>query len=125
MTGPAGLKPALRLVVILDATAARGRDLAELAGAATRGGATMLQLRDKAASPAQLAESARRIIAATTVPLVINDRLDVALATGAAGCHLGQDDVPLDEARRIVPPGFFLGGSAGSEAEAARATDAG
>jgi thiamine-phosphate pyrophosphorylase len=121
----ADLVSALRLVIILDAAAARGRDLASLARAAEAGGATMLQLRDKAATPALLAESARRIIAATSLPLIINDRLDVALATGAAGCHLGQDDVPLGDARRIAPPGFILGGSAGNEEEARRASKAG
>ncbi len=130
MSGPAGragadLVSALRLVVILDGGAARGRDLAALALAAAKGGATMLQLRDKSATPAQLAETARRIMASTAVPLIINDRLDVALASGAAGCHLGQDDVPLDDARKMVPAGFILGGSAGTEDEARRATSAG
>lgn len=125
MSGPAGLRDALRLVVIVDAGAARGRDLAALAEAAARGGATMLQLRDKDAPPGRLAAIARRIQGATRIPLVINDRLDVALAAGAAGCHLGQDDLPLDDARKMVPAGFILGGSAGNETEARRATSAG
>lgn len=125
MTGPAGIVGALRLIVILDADALRGRDPATLAAAAERGGATMLQLRDKTSSPAQVADAARRIIAATRLPLIINDRLDIALATGAAGCHLGQDDIPIDDARRIAPPGFVIGGSAGNDAEARNATRAG
>lgn len=116
----------LRLVVVLDDAAARGRDLAELAAAAVRGGATMLQLRGKTLTPAQLADAARRIMAvAGAVPLIINDRLDVALATGAAGCHLGQDDFPIADAKAIAPAGFIVGGSAGTEDEARRATAAG
>lgn len=115
----------LRLIVILDHAAARGRDLAALAAAATRGGASLLQLRAKGLAPAALAEAARSIIAATDLPLIVNDRLDVAIAAGAAGCHLGQDDFPIDEARRMTPAGFVLGGSAGNPEEARLATRAG
>ena len=123
----APLTGALPLVVILDADAAKGRDLAELAAAATRGGATMLQVRGKALSAAALADAVRRVIAAAApdVPVVVNDRLDVALACGAAGCHLGQDDFPIAEAKRLAPPGFLIGGSAGTEDEARRAARAG
>jgi len=117
---------ALRLIVILDEGAARGRDFAELAAAAVRGGATMLQVRARSLSAAALAEVTRRVIAATgDVPVLVNDRLDVALAAGAAGCHLGQNDFPLSDARAIAPPGFILGGSAGNPDEARRATAAG
>jgi len=116
------LRTALRLIVILDADAARGRDLGALAAAVVRGGATMLQVRAKPLGPGALAEVVRRVIgAAGNVPVLVNDRLDVALATRAAGCHLGQDDFPIAEARRMAPPGFILGGSAGSEDEARRA----
>jgi thiamine-phosphate pyrophosphorylase len=117
----AALTGALRVLVILDA-AASGRDLADVAARAAAGGATMLQVRGKRLSAAELADLTRRVLAAAgAVPVLVNDRLDVALAAGAAGCHLGQDDLPLDAARAIVPPGFLLGGSAGSEAEARRA----
>lgn len=116
------LRTALRLVVILDADAARGRELGALTAAAVRGGATMLQVRAKPLGPRALAEVVRSVIdAAGNVPVLVNDRLDVALATRAAGCHLGQDDFPIAEARRMAPPGFILGGSAGSEEEARRA----
>jgi thiamine-phosphate pyrophosphorylase len=109
----------VRLIVILDEEAARGRELGALASAAARGGATLLQVRGKRLDACALAAAARTVIAAAAqVPVVVNDRLDVALATGAAGCHLGQDDFPIDEARRLAPPGFLLGGSAGNEAEA-------
>lgn len=113
---------ALRLLVILDDGAARGRDLAALGAAAARGGATMLQVRAKRLGAADLAATVRRVMAAAPgVPVVVNDRLDVAIAAGAAGCHLGQDDFPIADARRLAPPGFLLGGSAGNDAELARA----
>ncbi len=112
----------LRVVVVLDAGAARGRDLAALAAAAQGGGATMLQVRAKTLGAGDLAALTRRIIeAARGLPVVVNDRLDIALAAGAAGCHLGQDDFPFAEARAIAPAGFVLGGSAGTAAEASRA----
>ena len=85
----------------------------------------MLQLRAKGLTPAALADATRRVIGATDLPVIVNDRLDVALATGAAGCHLGQDDFPIDEARRTAPAGFLLGGSAGNPEEARLATRAG
>ena len=122
----AELRAALRLVVILDAAAARERDLAAIARAAAAGGATMLQLRGKHVPPESLVALTRRILgAAPAVPLIINDRLDVALAVDAAGCHLGQEDLPIAVARRMVPAGFVLGGSAGDAGEARRALDEG
>ena len=120
------IERALRLVVILDTDAAAGRDLAGLAAAAVGGGATMLQLRAKRVDGRTAAGLAARILAAAgSVPLVVNDRLDVALAVGAAGCHLGQTDLPIDAARRLAPPGFLLGGSAVTIEEARRAADEG
>lgn len=116
------LDDALRLVVILDPEAAGGRDLAALAAAAVAGGATLLQVRAKRAAARDLAALVRAVRArAGSVPVLVNDRLDVALATGAAGCHLGQNDLPIDVARRMAPPGFLLGGSAGTPDEARRA----
>ena len=125
MSRPVSLPDALRVVVILDAGVAGGRDLAALAAHATRGGATMLQVRAKDTAARSLAELVRRVMSATTLPVVVNDRLDVALATGAAGCHLGQDDLPIDAARGIAPAAFWLGGSAGDPDEACRAVGAG
>jgi len=122
------LADALRLVVILDAAVAREAraDLETLARGAARGGATMLQLRAKHESAAAVAELTRRVIAAAPdLPVVVNDRLDVAIAAGAAGCHLGQDDFPIAEALRFAPPGFWLGGSGGTPDEARRAAAAG
>ena len=58
------------------------------------------------------------------MPVLVNDRPDIALAAGAAGVHLGPDDLPVALARAIAPPGFVIGASVGSEAEAAAAADA-
>ncbi len=117
---------ALRVVVVLDAGAARGRGLAALAAAAATGGATMLQVRAKTLGPGTLLTLTHHVLdAAPHLPVLVNDRLDVALAAGAAGCHLGQDDFPIAEARAMAPAGFVLGGSAGTAAEAALAAAAG
>ena len=127
MTRPP-LADALRLVVILDTGVARERkaDLETLARRAAEGGATMLQVRAKRESAGDLADLARRVIgAAGGLPVIVNDRLDVAIAAGAAGCHLGQDDFPIADALRLAPPGFWLGGSAGTPEEARRAAAAG
>jgi thiamine-phosphate pyrophosphorylase len=122
------LAGALRLVVILDTGVAREAhaDLEALARRAAAGGATMLQVRAKGEPAGAVAELTRRVIAAApALPVIVNDRLDVALATGAAGCHLGQDDFPIAEARRLAPPGFWLGGSGGTPEEARAAAAAG
>jgi thiamine-phosphate pyrophosphorylase len=121
------LTAALRLVVILDVDAARGRDIAALARAAVKGGATMLQIRGKRLGSLALSNHVRSVLALqdARVPVVVNDRLDVAITAGAAGCHLGQDDLPIAEARGLVPAGFLLGGSAGTEDEARRCAAAG
>ena len=65
-----------------------------------------------------------RLVQALRIPVLVNDRPDVAIAAGAAGVHLGPDDMPVGLARRIAPPGFVVGASVGSEAEAATAGDA-
>jgi thiamine-phosphate pyrophosphorylase len=86
---------------------------------AARGGATMLQLRLKDVDARTLATAARALIAALPpgVPLIINDRADVALACDAAGVHVGSDDVSAAALRRIVPAGFVIGASMGSDDE--------
>ena len=103
-----------RLYVILDRAAAGRRDLAELAEQAIRGGADVLQLRDKTSSAQLLIEEAKRILVVTKpigVPLLINDHVDVALASGADGVHLGQDDMPPAQARKLLGPGRLIGQS--------------
>src|SRR5204863_568902 len=78
-------------------------------------------LRLKDAPPREVFALARALVGALSVPVIVNDRVDVALAAGAAGAHLGQEDPPLDRLRPHVQPGFLLGISLGSTAEAGRA----
>ena len=111
----------VRLMLVTDDRLVRGRDMVELALSAERGGISSLQLRLKEKPPRELAELVRRLVAALQVPVLVNDRPDIALAAGAAGVHLGPDDLPVDLARRIAPDGFVIGASVGDEAEAARA----
>jgi thiamine-phosphate pyrophosphorylase len=108
----------LRLMLVTDDRLVQGRDLIALALAAERGGVTSVQLRLKQAEARELAQLVRGLVQALTVPVLLNDRPDVALATGAAGVHLGPDDTPVELVRRIAPPGFIIGASVGSEAEA-------
>jgi thiamine-phosphate pyrophosphorylase len=110
----------LRLMVLTDPVLLRGREAVEVCLRATAGGATMIQVRWKDATPMGLLQLARALVRALPVPVLVNDRVDVALAAGAAGAHLGHDDPPLDVLRPHLPPGFLLGVSVGSPAEAAR-----
>jgi thiamine-phosphate pyrophosphorylase len=114
----------VRLMLVTDDRLIRGRDLVQLALSAQQGGITSVQLRLKQLSARELVELARALVGALRVPVLVNDRPDVALASGAAGVHLGPDDLPVDLARRIVPPGFLVGASVGSEAEARQAAGA-
>ena len=113
-----------RLMLVTDDRLVEGRDLVALCLAAERGGATAVQLRLKSASPRELVALARRLIAVLTVPLLLNDRPDVALAAGAAGVHLGPDDLPVPLVRKLAPPEFLIGASVGSEGEAGPAAGA-
>ncbi|AZB62931.1 thiamine phosphate synthase [Cereibacter sphaeroides] len=86
--------------------------LEQLVAAAVRGGATLVQLRDKHRSDAELIPLARRLVAALDaqgVPLIVNDRIEVVLASGAAGLHVGQGDLGVAEARRRIGPDRLLG----------------
>lgn len=97
---------------ILDPARSRGRDLAVLAGDAVRGGATFLQLRDKHGTTREMVSEARAILAAiegSDVPLVINDRVDVAMAAGAHGVHIGEDDMEPHDARALLGPESIVG----------------
>jgi thiamine-phosphate pyrophosphorylase len=105
-------------MLVTDDRLVRGRDLVSLAQAAERGGATSVQLRLKQATARELTQLVRGLIEALRIPVLVNDRPDVAIAAGAAGVHLGPDDIPIGLARRITPPGFVVGASVGSETEA-------
>jgi thiamine-phosphate pyrophosphorylase len=111
----------VRLMLVTDDQLLRGRDLVDLARAAERGGVSAVQLRLKRSEVRELVQLARSLVQALHVPVLVNDRPDVAIAAGAAGVHLGPDDMPVHLARRIAPPGFVLGASVGSEVEAAKA----
>lgn len=111
-------------MLVTDDALVAGRDLAALARAAEAGGVTVLQLRLKRATARELAEAARVLLAATTLPLLVNDRPDVAIAVGAAGVHLGEGDLPVTLTRAIAPAGFVIGASVASAAEAERGAGA-
>jgi thiamine-phosphate pyrophosphorylase len=114
-------RPDLRVYAVLDPIRCRGRPLPGLAAAAARGGATLLQLRDKAGSTLVLYDQARAILDAVAphgVPLLINDRVDVALAARCAGVHLGAEDLPVDEARRLLGGEAIIGRTVRSTPEA-------
>lgn len=119
----------LRLMVLTDPALLKGRDAVEVCrravagggGGGGGGGATMVQVRWKGGRAGEIADLARALVAALPVPVIVNDRVDVALAAGAAGAHLGWDDVPVEALRPHVPPGFLLGVSVGTPDEAARA----
>ncbi len=103
-----------RLYVILDRAVIGSRDLVAVASAAIRGGADVLQLRDKGSSRAQLIEEGQRLLTLTRpagIPLIINDRVDVALEIRAEGLHLGQEDLPVQDARKILGEGRLIGKS--------------
>lgn len=118
----------LELYVITDREIGRGLSHADQARLAVAGGADVVQLRDKVMSPAALLQEARAVRAVTTASgalFIVNDSLDVALAAGADGVHLGQDDLPVAEARAAAPPGFIVGVSVGDVAEAKTAAAGG
>lgn len=108
-------------MVITDPALLKGRDAVAVCRAAVQGGATMIQVRWKDGLPSEIVELTRALVAALTVPVLVNDRADIALAAGAAGVHLGWDDPPLEALRPTVPGGFLLGISVGNPDEAARA----
>lgn len=98
-----------------------GRTHAEIARLAIAGGADVIQLRDKTCSSSELVRIGRILRGITresSTLFIVNDRLDVALACGADGVHLGQGDMRTDVARQIAPPGFIIGVSASTVEEA-------
>jgi thiamine-phosphate pyrophosphorylase len=118
------MKVDLRLNAIVDPERAGGRDLAELARQCAQGGATLIQLRDKVSETRAMVEEAKAIknaLAAFSVPFVVNDRVDVALAAGADGVHLGPDDMEVADARRLLGLNAIIGLSIKNVSEAAAA----
>src|SRR5256712_1422602 len=118
----------LLLHVLTDHQWSRGRDVLTVATAALDGGATVIQLRDKTASTRVLIEEGlalRTLTRERGALLIVNDRLDVALAVEADGAHVGQDDMPATLARRLLGPERILGVSAATWQEAEEAVAAG
>jgi thiamine-phosphate pyrophosphorylase len=116
------------LYLVTDRGLARGRATLDIVKAAVRGGATCVQLREKDCSTLEFIQQALRIkefLSTHGVPLIINDRLDVAQAVGADGVHLGQTDMPLDMAKAIVGDAMIIGISAESLEDAIAAEKGG
>ncbi len=113
-----------RLYLVADVEFAAGRDLAYLAEEAVRGGVTIVQLRAKGAETRELLGLATRMAAVLkerSVPLIINDRVDIVLACGADGVHLGQGDMPADQARELLGGSKIIGVSVNTLSEAREA----
>jgi thiamine-phosphate pyrophosphorylase len=103
---------ALDLYLVTDRAMCAALGIERVVAEAVAGGVTMVQLRDDATPASDLVDLARRLVAMlapAAVPLVVNNRLDVALAAGAHGLHVGPGDTPPEEARRRLGPGPILG----------------
>ncbi len=112
------------LYAILDRSVARGRDLPGLLDAVLAGGCRLVQLREKTMPLGDLlplARSLARRCHEVGALLIVNDRADLALAAGADGLHVGQDDLPARQARGLLPPGMILGVSTHDPEQARRA----
>src|SRR3974377_1938098 len=117
-----------RLYLGTDRGLAGGRSLAGIVASAICGGVTVVQLREKDCSTREMIGIAEAILAVTrpaTLPLIGNDRIDVALAVGAEGVHVGQDDMPARIARRLIGPQMILGVTASGPKEAGEAVQDG
>ena len=119
----------LRLYLVTDeACLPPGRDLFDAVEEALQAGVTLVQYREKNGPGKGMLEKARQLIALChkyNVPLLVNDRLDIALLSGADGVHLGQDDIPVAEARRMAGEDFIIGATAHNVEEALAAEAAG
>lgn len=116
------------LYVITDVELSGRRSHREIVAAAIRGGATMVQYREKNASTRQMVDEAfvlRDLCREHDVPFIVNDRVDIALAVDADGVHVGQDDMPASLARRLIGTEKILGVSAENLEQARAAIDAG
>ncbi len=116
------------LCLVTDRGLARSRPTLDIVKAAVRGGVTCVQLREKTGATREFIDQAlaiRDFLRFRDIPLIINDRLDVALAVGADGVHLGQNDMPLALARSIVKDAMFIGISTNSLEDAVAAEKGG
>ena len=118
----------LLLHLVTDRSLSRGRPLVEVVAEAVAGGVTCVQLREKDCSTREFLQEAlalKELLQLLKVPLIINDRVDIALAVGADGVHLGQSDMPISHARRLLGPNCLIGISAESLEDAIEAEQQG
>lgn len=121
-------QPDYSIYLVTDDGCLQGRALLDCVREALEGGVTLVQYRAKTASSAEMYAEALQLKAlcdSFNVPLIINDRLDIAMAVGAAGVHLGQDDLPCAAARKILGEDYLIGVSAHNPAEAKAALQSG
>ncbi len=122
------MKPEYSLYLVTDRMLMSTKTLGEAVEQAIAGGCTLVQLREKEISSLDfyvLASEMKKITDIYGIPLIINDRIDIAMAVGAAGVHIGQKDIPADIARKVIGKDMLLGVSAASVAEAENAAKAG
>lgn len=122
------MKPDYSLYLVTDRMLMRTKTLGEAVEQAVIGGCTIVQLREKEILSLDfyvLASEMKKITDRYGIPLIINDRIDIAMAVGAAGVHIGQKDIPADIARKVIGKDMLLGVSAVSAAEAVNAAKAG
>lgn len=121
-------QPDYSIYLVTDDGCLQGRPLLDCVREALEGSVTLVQYRAKTASSAEMYNEALQLKAlcdSFKVPLIINDRLDIAMAVGAAGVHLGQDDLPCAVARKILGEDYLIGVSAHNPAEAKAALQSG
>lgn len=121
-------QPDYSIYLVTDDGCLQGRALIDCVREALEGGVTLVQYRAKTASSAEMYNEALQLKAlcdSFNVPLIINDRLDIAMAVGAAGVHLGQDDLPCAAARKLLGEDYIIGVSAHNPAEAKTALQSG
>lgn len=121
-------QPDYSIYLVTDDGCLQGRALLDCVCEALEGGVTLVQYRAKTTSSAKMYAEALQLKAlcdSFNVPLIINDRLDIAMAVGAAGVHLGQDDLPCAAARKILGEDYIIGVSAHNPTEAAEALQSG
>ena len=114
----------LRVYLVTDSALSQGRPLTDVVKAAVEGGVSCVQLREKTMRTRDfldLALAVKQVLQPYHVPLIINDRIDVALACGAEGVHLGQSDLPVAHARQLLPAHVFIGWSVENMADVERA----
>ncbi len=114
----------LSLYLVTDRELSLGRSLSEIVEKSVSGGATIVQLREKDLETRDFLQLARRlkeILRPLNIPLIINDRMDIAIASGADGIHVGQSDMPVDEIRNYLGKDILIGLSVESAEDAVEA----